>query len=229
MNGKHLQKRNNLNLSKALDVATVSMLVACILVTIPTIKNLMSLEEEVKELQASVVRLKEQQKELRTLARKVSKEVEALETQETLETPTEPVPQSTGSVYTVTKEELSVLARIVYQEARGIPQKSHQAAVIWCILNRVDSGYWGDDIISVATYPHAFAWVPNTLIYDEFLDLAEDVVTRWNWEKQGLKDVGRVLPSTYLYFTGDGKLNYFTEEWKSTEYWDWSLPNPYIS
>lgn len=226
MNGKHLQKRNNLNLSKALDVATVSMLVACILVTIPTIKNLMGLEEEVKELQASVVRLKEQQKELRTLARKVSKEVEALEVQET---PAEPVQQSTGSAYTVTKEELSVLARIVYQEARGIPQKSHQAAVIWCILNRVDSGYWGDDIISVATYPHAFAWVPNTLIYDEFLDLAEDVVTRWNWEKQGLKDVGRVLPSTYLYFTGDGKLNYFTEEWRGTEYWDWSLPNPYIS
>lgn len=134
-----------------------------------------------------------------------------------------------GQAYMVTVSELQTLAKIVYREARGIPQKSHQAAIIWCILNRVDDGYWGDDIITVATYPDAFAWVPDTPIEEGFMDLAIDVVTRWNWEKQGLPDVGRTIPATYLYFTGDGDFNYFTEEWKGTEYWDWSLPDPYLS
>lgn len=140
-----------------------------------------------------------------------------------------PIQQSTGVVYTMTMEELQTLAKVVYREARGIPQKSHQAAVIWCILNRVDDGYWGDDIISVATYPNAFAWVPDTPVDEELMSLVVDVVTRWNWEKQGLENVGRVLPSTYLYFTGDGEFNYFTEKWGSSDYWDWSLSDPYSS
>lgn len=130
-------------------------------------------------------------------------------------------------LYPPTDEELTILAKIVYREARGIEDKAHQAAVIWCILNRVDNGYWGDTISEVATYPKAFAWVPDTPVEPELLLLAADVCERWNLEKAGASEVGRVLPREYLYFTGNGKLNHFTTEWKGAKVWDWSLESPY--
>lgn len=222
MKGRHVQKRNRLQtLNKVLDWAIIVMVMVCTLIAIPTVRDLMELEEGVEELKVSILNLERQQDEIQiALTHKAAEMAEAQASA---------VQQPTGQAYTVTVAELQTMAKIVYREARGIPQKSHQAAVIWCILNRLDDGYWGDDIITVATYPNAFAWVPDTPVEEEFMDLAIDVVTRWNWEKQGLQDVGRTLPATYLYFTGDGVFNYFTEEWKGTEYWDWSLPDPYLS
>lgn len=222
MKGRHVQKGNKLQtLNKVLDWAIIGMVVVCTLIAIPTVRNLMDLEKGVGELKVSILNLERQQDELQiALTHRAAEMAEAQASA---------VQQPTGQAYTVTVAELQTLAKIVYQEARGIPQKSHQAAVIWCILNRLDNGYWGDDIITVATYPNAFAWVPDTPVEEEFMDLAIDVVTRWNWEKQGLQDVGRTLPATYLYFTGNGDFNYFTREWKGTEYWDWSLPDPYLS
>lgn len=222
MKGRHVQKGNKLQtLNKVLDWAIIGMVVVCTLIAIPTVRNLMDLEKGVEELKVSILNLERQQDELQiALTHRAAEMAEAQASA---------VQQPTRQAYTVTVAELQTLAKIVYQEARGIPQKSHQAAIIWCILNRLDNGYWGDDIITVATYPNAFAWVPDTPVEEEFMDLAIDVVTRWNWEKQGLQDVGRTLPATYLYFTGDGSYNHFTREWGSTDYWDWSLPDPYNS
>lgn len=129
--------------------------------------------------------------------------------------------------YQITLEELEALSKVVYREARGVKDQTHQAAIIWCILNRVDDGTWGDTIMKVITYPKAFAWVPNTPVEEDFMNLALDVVDRWNLEKQGVIDSGRVLPKDYLYFIGDGGLNYFSKTWRDTHYWDWSLESPY--
>lgn len=129
--------------------------------------------------------------------------------------------------YTPTEEELEILAKILYREARGIKDQAHQAAVVWCILNRVDNGYWGDTIKEVATYPGQFAWVPDTPVLNNLLELSEDVVSRWNREKAGETNVGRVLPSSYLFFAGDGEQNHFREEYLGSILWDWSLPSPY--
>ena len=46
-------------------------------------------------------------------------------------------------------------------------------------------------------------------------------------EKAGMTDVGRTLPSNYLYYGGDGKHNYFRTEWKGGTRWNYSLPSPY--
>lgn len=132
-----------------------------------------------------------------------------------------------GSLYPPTDEEIEILSKILYREARGVTDKAQQAAVVWCILNRVDDGYWGNTIEQVATYPNAFAWVPDTPVEEELMLLVSDVCERWNLEKSGLKDVGRTLPKEYLYFTGDGKRNNFTREWRGSEIWDWGLPSPY--
>ena len=182
------------------------------------------LQERVYQLQGQMVYLEERLGSLEGV--KLTAEEQIVEG-----VPREPnAPGSTVTMedlYPPTDEELTILAKIVYREARGIEDKAHQAAVIWCILNRVDNGYWGDTISEVATYPKAFAWVPDTPVEPELLLLAADVCERWNLEKAGASEVGRVLPREYLYFTGNGKLNHFTTEWKGTKVWDWSLESPY--
>lgn len=223
MKGRHVKRRNRLQtLNKVLDCAIIVMVVVvCTLIAISTVRGLMELEEGVEELKVSILNLERQQDEIQiALTHKAAEMAEAQASA---------VQQPTGQTYTTTQEEIETLAKIVYQEARGIKEDSHKAAVVWCILNRVDDGYWGDNIVDVATYPNAFAWVPDTPVDGELVDLVVDVVTRWNHEKEGLSDVGRTLPKEYLYFTGDGGYNHFTKEWGSTDYWDWSLPNPYNS
>lgn len=141
--------------------------------------------------------------------------------------PPEVIPPDPVDLYLASQEELEVLAKIVYQEAGGIPDKAEQAAVIWCILNRVDVGQGGDTILEVATHPKQFAYYPNNPATDELKELAQDVITRWSREKSGETDVGRTLPKEYVFFTGDGEHNNFTVEWNGTDKWDWSLPSPY--
>ena len=48
-------------------------------------------------------------------------------------------------------------------------------------------------------------------MWDELTAVAEDVLTRWSLEKQGVA-VNRELPKSYLYFTGTGRENIFREE-----------------
>lgn len=59
------------------------------------------------------------------------------------------------------------------------------------------------------------------------MKIARDVLCRWYAEKRGTTDVGRVLPREYCFFTGDGKHNYFTTEWRGGTVWGWSAATPY--
>lgn len=126
-----------------------------------------------------------------------------------------------------TQEELERIARTVWLEARGVPGKARQAAVVWCILNRLDDGSWGGAIAEVVV-PGQFACSDSAPVTDELLSLTIDVCRRWQLERQGRRDVGRTLPRAYLFFEGDGRENHFRTEYEHTgEVWDWSLPDPY--
>lgn len=124
-------------------------------------------------------------------------------------------------------EEIKMLAQVVYNEARGIKGTHSKAAVIWCVLNRVDSTRFDNTISEVIKYPNAFAWSSTTRVEKHFTDLATDVLTRWLLEKEGYTEVGRVLPSDWLFFHGADGVNKFKKENRSTTYWDWSLGTPY--
>ena len=105
-------------------------------------------------------------------------------------------------------------------------------AIYWNILNRVDSDdpYYPDNIISVVTQSAQYhGYDPTNPVLPVLKELALDVIDRWQREKQGETDVGRVLPPEYLFFGGDGKHNTFRTEWDGGEYWDWSWPSPYES
>lgn len=118
------------------------------------------------------------------------------------------------------------IARVMYSECRGIQSPVEKACVAWTILNRAD--LWGMSIASVVRAPYQFAYSKNTPIDEALLALAYDVLSRWNLEKNGQTDVGRVLPKDYTYFSGDGRHNYFRNAYSGAyKVWDYSLPSPY--
>ena len=137
------------------------------------------------------------------------------------------VSQSSQTTNLFTDGEMEMMAKVLYAEARGVESKMEQAAVVWVILNRLDTGAWGHTIEDVVTYPNAVAYYESTPVNPTMMDIVIGVTTTYSKEKQGLPVVGRVIPKDYLYFTGDGERNHFTREWGSSEEWDWSLPNPY--
>lgn len=125
------------------------------------------------------------------------------------------------------ENEIIMISKVIYREAGGISDFSHRAAVAWCILNRVDSEKYGNSIEEVITSPYQFAWIENTPVEEDNYNIAKDVVTRWIFEKKGVEEVGRVLPSDYYFFIGDGQYNYFKQTIDSNYYWDWSYETPY--
>lgn len=126
--------------------------------------------------------------------------------------------------------EAKYLAKTIWGEARGC-STTEQAAVVWCILNRVDSEdpYYPDDIIGVVTQRDQFAGYKSSYpVLPEFYDLALDIIDRWQREKTGEVEVGRVLPAEYLWFHGDGDHNHFRDAYRGNfNVWDWTLPSPY--
>lgn len=131
-----------------------------------------------------------------------------------------------------TDDDVNMLAQLVYNEARGVKSKMEQAAVIWCVLNRVDyPNAYGNTIKEVVTAPNQFAYRTNTPIKSEFRVLAYDVLHRWWSESQGEEHSGRVLPADYIYFSANrsGTRNVFRNNYNfnKCKFWDWSLDNPY--
>lgn len=141
--------------------------------------------------------------------------------------------EETEKSYKVAPMEVVMIAKVIYGEARGIGSETEQAAVAWCILNRVAA--WGQTVTEVIETPYQFCYYDFFPTVDDqrrsLVKLAQDVVDRWERERNGETDVGRVLPSSYLWFCGDGNSNWFRNDF-STEnalIWNWSLPSPYES
>ena len=124
--------------------------------------------------------------------------------------------------------EVEALAKLIYGEAGIVPSTTEQAAVVWCVLNRVDDPRFPDTVLEVIEAPYQFSgYDPEYPVKEEFALLAADVLTRYRAERDGEENVGRVLPAEYCFFTGDGRRNHFTTEWKSTDCFGWTIESPY--
>lgn len=128
-------------------------------------------------------------------------------------------------------ETVRMCAKMLYGECRGAKTTAEKAACLWVALNRVDAGY--GTLTEVITAKGQFTgYRKSNPVDEELVALARDVLIRWHMERAGLDNVGRVIPSDYLYFRQDtsGKnTNVFRTKYAATncEYWDWSLPSPY--
>lgn len=124
------------------------------------------------------------------------------------------------------------LAQTVYGEFRGGWSQTEQSMVIWTVLNRVDAGMYSD-VYSALTAPWQFAYSPYAPTYDDYgrdiTALARDVLYRWKLEHEGQSDVGRVLPSGYCWYTGDGSHNYFRATYSGRGALWLGLESPYES
>lgn len=147
-----------------------------------------------------------------------------------------------GSYKTLySQEEAIIVAKIMYNESRGIKSKTELACIVWTIVNRVDAGM-GQNVEAVARAKNQFAYTAGAKTISDYgydlVALAKDVMDRWSKEKAGFSNVGRVLPKGYLWYYGDGKHNWFFKDFsklkackKAHKYvgggWNYSLKSPY--
>lgn len=115
-------------------------------------------------------------------------------------------------------DELAELAgRAIWGEAGGIQDYTQRAAVVWCACNRADA--WNVELDKVLTVDQFHGLAIRGEVPAEQVELARDVLARWTLEAEGWQSVGRVLPSRFLYFEGDGRINHYSTEYGGGEYW----------
>ena len=145
----------------------------------------------------------------------------------------EPVIPETISVTCENRIKIAtMIAKTMFGEGRGLASVTEQACVAWTILNRCDAGYGTIEMIITAA--NQFCYSADFPTVDDYgrdlFALAEDIISRWEREKSGESDVGRVLPKEYIYFHGKNGHNWFRVEFRDySNPWDYSLPSPYES
>lgn len=94
-----------------------------------------------------------------------------LETQETTVeqvTEQETVSEDTYITY-FTEDDIKDIAKLLLRECGGVPSKTEQACVAWCVLNRVDKH--DSSIHEVLRSPNQFAFYELTEIQDDLYDM----------------------------------------------------------
>ena len=125
------------------------------------------------------------------------------------ETPVQTEPPVYYEMY-FTEEDVAEVAKMLWGEARGCT-RDNQIKCAWVVCNRADDERFPDTIQGVLSQPSQFhGYDPTYPVTDELYNIAFDVLTRWSYEKQGIP-VRRELPSSFLWFTGNGQENIFRE------------------
>ena len=151
--------------------------------------------------------------------------------------------------FRITEEDVIVLSKMVYGEARGVKPRTvgnkyvtnteQMAACVWSVLNRIDSGY-AATITEVVTAPNQYTgYSPTNPVKEEYATLVRDVLLRWQFEKVlnelGVSsEVGRTLPAPdgnnlWCWFLAakDGTGNVFRSRYENGAQYTWYLPSPY--
>lgn len=116
------------------------------------------------------------------------------------------------------------LAKMMYGE--GGANLDEHAATCWVAINRVNAGY--GSLLHVLSAPGQFVgYRQKNPVTPLLYDLAKDVLIRWDMERCGYTDVGRVLPGDYKWFTGSKGHNWVRNKFSGGKYWDFSWPSPY--
>ena len=112
--------------------------------------------------------------------------------------------------YIPDETDVTALARMAWGEARELADYEI-AACMWCVMNRLDHGGYGDTVQDVVSAPGQFAGYSESNPVDEHIaEIARDVLTRHHAEQQG-ETVPREIGRAYLWFSGDRIHNYFRD------------------
>lgn len=88
---------------------------------------------------------------------------------------------------------------------------AQRTAPIWCACNRADA--WGLTLDEVMHSDAFHGLLTEREVPAEWYNLARETLARWELEHMGYIDVGRTLPSEYLYFSGNGEFNTYRTEY----------------
>lgn len=88
---------------------------------------------------------------------------------------------------------------------------AQRTAPIWCACNRADA--WEMTLDEVMHSDAFHGLLTEREVPEEWYNLARETLARWELEKMGYIDVGRTLPSEYLYFGGNGVVNVYRTEY----------------
>ena len=138
------------------------------------------------------------------------------------------------STYKIYARDIIALCKVTNGEA-CTSSDMQKAAVVWCVLNRVDKT--GDSIYKTIIMENQFhGYNPNLAVRAEELSIVIDVLFRWQREKlTGEMDSGRVLPKEFTFFAAGGfdengqLINVFRDrdDFNTAVYWDFSCEDPY--
>lgn len=165
---------------------------------------------------------------IQTIAQPTKAETSSRKEQNESDKPVETVISEPAQEYITyfTEDDAVDLAKVLVKECGGVPSKTEQACVAWCVLNRVDK--YESSIYDVLREPNQFSFSESAEVREDLYELAKDILQRWNDEKNGIADSGRVLPQEYIYFHGDGVHNYFRNAFSGNyDIWDYSIESPY--
>lgn len=110
-----------------------------------------------------------------------------------------------------TSEEVTLVCQTVYGEARGC-SKEEQQLVVWCICNRVD--YSGTSVKQVVTADKQFhGYDPENPVTAEIFENVTEVLEAWSRNEEALVYEPYATTTEYRYFYGDGRHNWYREEW----------------
>lgn len=144
----------------------------------------------------------------------------------------------------VNMADAKILALSIQGEAALARTTAEKAAVAWVILNAIECEEYGfgtirsvSDVVKNPAAIQGYTTLKKRGVQPEaeYLELAVDVLARYAMEKAGWEWVGRVIPSTYHWWMGDGyRINYFCDSYHygslataKAHAWDWSWASPY--
>ena len=110
-----------------------------------------------------------------------------------------------------TSEEITLVCQTVYGEARGC-SKEEQQLVVWCICNRADCS--GTSVEQVVTADRQFhGYDPENPVTEEIFENVTEVLEAWSRNEEALVYEPYATTTEYRYFYGDGRHNWYREEW----------------
>lgn len=130
-----------------------------------------------------------------------------------------PLPVDYENIGNIQPEESDavLLAKTMWGEYRDSRNYNQCAAVCWCALNRVDTGY--GDLRSVLTNGQYHGYSSSNPVDADLYAIAREVLARWELEKIAVNgNVGRVLPSGFLWMEGDGRANTYRNAYRGGEH-----------
>ena len=109
---------------------------------------------------------------------------------------------------------VDVISRMVWGEGRGV-SRNEQKLIVWTVINRLEDGRYGNSLIGVVRARGQFhGYSPHFPVTSEIRGMVVEVLEAWDRGEEAKVYPPFARTSNYRYFHGDGRHNWFRENWR---------------